>query len=525
MNMKKRDFNPFNRIRVDVPNTNSFDLSFDNKLTLDIGKLYPVLVQETLPGDHFKITPQMLVRFAPLVFPIMHRIDATIHFFYVPNRIVWNQFPQFLAGEDYVPPYFQGTTEVPLPVTHLSVWDSLGLPETDNLKMPFSAIPFLAYQRIFNEYYQDQNNDDTYIATRDTLKAIAAMDGLITPVEFGETTWTPLEGHRIRAWEHDYFTSCLPYAQKTETPVSIPLSLGNIPVESAFMELVAGGGDPAAGNVLTDGNGFITDSTPALVKILGTADGSSAEITGTINQLRVAMQLQKFLEKNARGGTRYNELIKVHFGTNIGDDRISRPEYIGGVKNNIIISEVLQTSQTTNDSILGDYAGNATGVIGGNDISYWCPEHGFIIGILSVVPKTAYFQGINKKYSRTSYQDYYWQEFAHLGEQAVLNKELFYSNALPDNTLNGTFGYIPRYSEYKYNASEVHGNFRTDMLDFHLARNFGSLPTLNSDFVYVNDDKRIFAVSASDRNSLYAHIYFDIMAQRKIPFFTDPGGL
>lgn len=190
-----------------------------------------------------------------------------------------------------------------------------------------------------------------------------------------------------------------------------------------------------------------------------------------------------------------------------------------------MISEVLQTSQTSDDAALGDYAGKATGVVSGNQINYGCKEHGFIIGLLSVIPRTAYFQGINKKYSRFLNTEYYWEKFAHLGEQAILNKELYYDVALTDN--NDEFGYIPRYSEYKYNPSEVHGQFRTTMLDWHLASDFASRPNLNEEFIYFDpaDLKRIFAVTDPDVDSLFAHVFFSMNVKRKIPFFTEPAGL
>ena len=184
---------------------------------------------------------------------------------------------------------------------------------------------------------------------------------------------------------------------------------------------------------------------------------------------------------------------------------------------------MLQTSQS-DVTPLGDYAGQANAVVRGNQLSYYTPEHGFIIGILCVRPRTAYFQGIDKKFTRMTNLDYYWSDFAHIGEQAILNKELYFNKTdLTEN--NKTFGYIPRYSEYKYSPSEVHGDFRTTMLDWHLARKFDSQPTLSREFIQVQNDKRIFAVTEEDTNSLYAHIFFDIKASRKIPFFTNPAGL
>jgi len=518
-------YNPFNTIQVEVQNTNHHDLSFDNKLTLDMGKLYPCLVQDTLPGDTFYITPEMYMKMAPMVFPIMHRIDATIHFFYVPNRILWENFPQFLAGEDYHPQYIQGTNDEPLRVDAGSLFDYLGLPISNNIKEKIDAFPLMAYFRIVNEYYVDQNNDTGYTFQRDLLKGLIKENGRLSPTQLSAPDYHDIPIFK-RAYSHDYFNSCLPYAQKGDA-VNIPLELGNfmgdVVVDGA--EWTPGSGGGVATGDLSANSGYIETPGPknVLLKGYATIDGGDATIQGTINQLRSAMALQKFLELNARSGTRYNELILAHFGTNIGDGRINRPEYIGGIKNNIVISEVLQTSSTTEDSALGDYAGHGTAMVSGNTIKFSCPEHGYILGILSIVPKTGYFQGIPRKFSRMSYLDYYWKEFANIGEQAVLNKELYYDNSLSDN--NDEFGYIPRYSEYKYNPSEVHGDFRTTMLDWHLCRKFETRPALTQEFVYVYNDKRIFAVTEPNVNSFYAHIYFDIQAKRKVPFITNPGGI
>lgn len=519
-------FNPFNIIKQDVLDSNQFDLSFDNKLTLDMGNLYPVLVQETLPGDKFTITPEMLIRLQPMTFPIMHRIDATIHFFYVPNRILWKNWKKFIAGENFVPLFVQGTDLAPWVVTAGSFWDYMGMPISSNIKERVSFLPSLAYFKIYNEYYQDQNNDSNYTASRDLLEEYYETAGgdvtAISGAALGD-----YELHQ-RAWEHDYFTSALPWAQKGSA-VNIPLTLSDLEVEITNGKKLDGTNLPVKDLIGADGTNsglLYQQGTPDTATMLtGLALGDSAVLEGTINQLRSAMQLQKFLELQARTGTRYNELIMAHFSTDVGDSRINRPEYIGGIKNNVVISEVLQTSATTETTALGEYAGHGTAVVSGEPISYYCPEHGHIIGVLSVMPKTAYFQGINRKFTRMTYLDYYWSHFAHIGEQAILNKELYYDSSL--SSMDDTFGYIPRYSEYKYNPSEVHGDMRTTMLDFHLARNFSSAPTLSDAFIYCDSTQtdRIFAVQAEGTDSLYAHIYFDIKANRKIPFFTNPGGL
>lgn len=509
-------FNPFNIIRTESVDTNNFDLSFDNKLSLDMGKLYPVLTQETLPGDYFKIEPQMLIRMHPMLFPIMHRIDATLHFFYVPNRILWKNWKKFIAGENFVPPYYEGEDGMggAWQILPGSLEDYMGLPITANLKEKVLAFPFLAYQKIYNEYYQDQNNDTLYPVMRDSLEAIFESNGKLT---------TP-DGLPVlpRAWEHDYFTSALPFAQRSN-PVNIPVSLTDLEVRTWAVE--DGPGNPAPDGTLESDLGALTIGTTN-VQLSGIAYASDASLNGKINDLRSAIALQKFLELQARTGVCYNELIRAHFpGVDIGDARINRPEYIGGIKNNVVISEVLQTSKTDESSALGEYAGHGTTYVNGNPISFYAPEHGWIMGILSVMPRTAYFQGLNRKFTRLQYLDYYWSHFAHIGEQAILNKELYYSDT--DGLNNDTFGYIPRYSEYKYNPSQVHGDMRGSLVDFHLARYFTNRPNLNEEFIYCSPDQtdRIFAVQEPGTDSLYAHIYFDIQAKRKIPFFTNPGGL
>lgn len=514
-------FNPFNIIKQESLDSNEFDLSYDSKLSLDMGKLYPIMVQETLPGDKFNITPQMLIRLQPMAFPIMHKIDASIHFFYVPNRILWKNWKKFIAGENFVPPYLQGTDETPFPIENGSLWDYLGLPTTTNMKEKILAFPLLAYYRIYNEYYQDQNNDTYYTSVRDYLETFYETNG-----DLGDQSGSQL---MYRAYEHDYFTSVLP-AASFGAQVNIPLTLSSLEVEITNAQKFLGGDTNIDGAIYSDGTNsgiLYQNGTPdEAVKLIGTTIDEGGSLDGTINQLRSAVALQKFLELIARTGKRYNELIYAHFSVDVGDHRINRPEYIGGIKNNVVISEVLQTSATSDTDALGEYAGHGTAFVDGERIDHYCPEHGYIIGILSVIPKTAYFQGINKKFQRLTYLDYYWSHFAHIGEQAVLSKELYYDPADGDDN-NDTFGYIPRYSEYKYNPSEVHGDMRNNLLDFHLARKFENRPQLNEEFIYCYpaDTDRIFAVQEVGTDSLYAHIYFDVKAYRKIPFFTNPGGL
>ena len=518
--------NPFNTVEVDTPNRNSFDLSHEKKLSLKMGNLTPVLCQEVIPGDVFNIRPEMFTRFAPLVFPTMHEINATLHFFYVPNRILWKNWGKFIAGENYQPLQLTKKDDVTkLQVEKGKLLDYLGLPITTNMQ-DINLFPILAYYRIFNDYYQDQNNDPNFTTLRDALETVRdTMNGNIqfTNAQMINIIGSGSERFKLkqRAYEHDYFTSALPFAQKG-TPVNIPIEISQVLstvqvfTSHDFITKLHNSGDITA----NAGGSILTGGIQSYLEGLGTSFNNDITLSGTINQLRQAYALQGFLEKNARSGTRYQELMLAHYGEDIKDYRISKPEYIGGLKNRIQINEVTSTAQTT-EAILGDYAGHASGYITGDDINYHCPEHGVIIGIMSVLPKTAYQQGLHKLWSKPTYLDYYFPEFAHLGEQAIKNSEVYYDSV--DGLNNDTFGYIPRYSELKYSNSQVCGDFRDQLKDYHLGRIFANRPVLNSQFIYCNpvDQNRIFAVT-SDIDNLYCHIFFNIQAQRKIPFFTNP---
>lgn len=244
----------------------------------------------------------------------------------------------------------------------------------------------------------------------------------------------------------------------------------------------------------------------------------------TINDLRRAFRLQEWLEKMARGGSRYIEQILVHFGVKSSDARLQRPEFLGGSKLPVIVSEVLQTAQdisSVDDSTpLGTMAGHGLSAGRGNNISYYAEEHGYIFGIMSVTPLTAYQQGLHRHWTRRSYLDYAWPSFAHIGEQEVLNKELYFDSS--DDKNDETFGYVPRYSEYKYMASRVAGDFRENLAFWHLGRIFESRPALNTEFIECNPRKDIFAVQDNDTQSLWSHVYHSIRVTRRLPKYGTP---
>jgi hypothetical protein len=514
--------NLFNSVKMTKLQTNMFDLSHDVKLSCDMGKLVPIMALECIPGDKHRISAEALVRFAPLLAPVMHRYDISIHYFFVPNRILWPNWEKYITNtpneeltppEPYTHPYITFEADglgVGIPYGPLA--DYLGIPKnldpTSLLKEEkVNAFPFAAYQCIYNEYYRDQN--------------------LIDPVNYklqdGENKLNLELGFiRNRAWEHDYFTACLPFAQKGEA-VAIPI--GNV----GFNYPDGGTLDPAVwrdeNGALMDFNGNNTinhDSAGTSVDATGTRsfydpNGSLRVEPTNINDLRRAFRLQEWLEKAARGGSRYIEWLKVMFGVNSSDKRLQRPEYICGTKSPVVISEVLNTTGTEM-APQGTMAGHGVSVVNGNQDSYYVEEHGYIMGIMSVMPKPAYLQGLDRMWLKfNDPTEYYFSSFANIGEQEVYNREIMAYQA----NGSGTFGYIPRYAEYRYMPNRVAGDFRTSLDFWHHARYFDNPPTLSQEFIECVPDKTPFAVQ-DETNSLYCQVYNKIQSIRPIPKYGTP---
>lgn len=510
--------NLFTQVQMPKLNSNVFDLTHDFKFSANMGKLTPIMYMECVPGDKVTLSAESIIRYSPLIAPVMHRMDATIHYFFVPFRLLWDNWETFYTGSNEVKP---GGGSDPTPV-HPKILigaaesavgtlaNYLGCPTiTDNgHSYDVSAFPFAAYQFIFNEYYRDQN-----VSSEIDYKLVD-----------GYNTDASLRVYRSRAWEHDYFTSALPWPQAGPS-VDIPIApYGDVPVK-----IQPTSDYPLPGFIETNGGAqpYLTvPSDNPTWQDLGDQSSMYAETSSldaqptTINELRRAFRLQEWFERGARAGRRFIEVIKARFNVNSSDKRLQRPEYITGIKTPIIVSEVLNTTGETDGLPQGNMAGHAIGVTTGKAGSYYVEEPGCIIGIMSVMPKTAYYQGVPKMFQQFDRFDYYWPEFANIGEQEVISRELYAEQYPADGAR--TFGYVPRYSQYKFMNSRIAGQFQTTLDYWHLARKFSSVPTLSQEFITSDPTTRIFAITDTGEDHLFIQVLNKIRAVRKMPYFGTP---
>lgn len=497
----------FTSIRSKRPKSNKFSLSHERKFSFKMGDLVPIMVQDIVPGDNFRVSSEVLLRFAPMLAPVMHRVNVFTHYFFVPNRLLWSEWEDFITGgreglSNPATPYFL-IDDVDT-VAKGSLSDYLGLPISVPIfppagnPFPISVLPHRAYLEIYNQYYRDQNlsSEVVYAKTGGLVLDYAAVLNVL----------------RKRAWEKDYFTSALPWAQRGGS-VDIPLS-DDPAIVTTFNDTVSLG-NPSAGNALFTGTQAMSTAGSGNPLHVG-PDGHGVNI----NDLRRSMRLQEWLEKNARGGARYVEQILSHFGVKSSDARLQRPEYLGGGKQPVVISEVLSTFQDATGEPQGNMAGHAVSVGNSNGFRKRFEEHGYVIGLMSVLPKTAYQQGVPRHFLRQDRFDYYWPEFANIGEQEIKVGELFHNPEAATPESSQVFGYQSRYSEYKFCASSVHGEFR-DTLDFwHMGRKFVSVPSLNQSFVESDPTTRIFAVTQNEH--MYCQLYNRVDAMRPMPYFGTP---
>ena len=507
--------NFLNSVKVATLGSSVFDLTHDVKMSAKMGLLYPTLCMEAVPGDKFKLGCEALIRFLPLVSPVMHRYDVTMHYYFVPWRLLWSNFEKYIAPEEWdsVAPAFPTVSIDVATYNAFPLIDYLGLPSPGANTLTVSAGPFAAYQKIYNEYYRDQN----LIAKVDDVLQDGLQPGIAELITL-----------RRRAWEHDYFTAALPFAQKGN-PVEIPMQADVVVKSSALpgtAKFLRSDGTPYPGVALSgvsqqEGTGALVTTgsggnTSGFIDPNGTLEVQNANTQ--ITDLRRAVKLQAFLEKLARGGSLYTEVIKSMFGVKSSDARLQRPEYITGVKSPIVISEVLNTTGTV-DAPQGNMAGHAVGVTSGKYGSYFCEEHGYIMGIMSVLPRTAYQQGVPKHFKKINDRyDFFWKDFENIGEQEITNEEVY----APHTTPGSTFGYIPRYGEYKFMQSRVAGQMKTTLDTWQHGRIFTSDPALNQAFVECTPDKRVFAVTDPAEDEIVCHVLHTIYARRKMSKYSTP---
>lgn len=511
----------FNTVSFKAPRRSLQNLSNTYKSVTDFGKIIPIGLYEIYPGDVMKKSTQVFMRAMPMIAPIMHECDIYVHDFFVPWRLIWDDYEKFLIPQDgetaatipvkpYISPNSGYSNSAALYFRPGGLWDYFGLPTISSTQAsafgPKSEdkqicdLPFRAYQLIWNEYYRDQNlqSEATILKTSGEVMASSIANDLTL---------------RYRAWEKDYFTSALPRPQKGE-PIGIDLS--GVPGQRMTVEL-----DKSQSQMFVKGDGSVTGSgTISLTNGLPMAGGSqqwldpngSLYVTQegtsqgyfTIEMLREAMRLQEFMEQLMRGGSRYAEVVRNMFGQIPDDLRIGRPAYLGGGKQNLVISEVLQTSQTVADeSALGDMAGHGLSVGSSN---YWkglFKEHGYVLSLMSVRPRSGYMQGVNKLWLKNDRYEEMWPLFAHLGEQPVMNGELYWS--WTDGKNRDTFGYQPIYTEMRTKPSIATGDMRTNLDFWHLNRKFDNRPQLNADFITCqpSETDRVFAVNDGSNHLIF----------------------
>lgn len=548
-----------NRLYTSIPAPkvprNTFNLSRYNSLTMPYQRVCPVGVQEIIPGDKFFWNAEMFCRLMPMQAPVMTDQKLSLHAFFVPLRTLNKHFAEFMFNNregNYsgVLPYAKlGNLYYIVSAAHtassnndsflaevIRLYDYIGLPfhyssatslsdfvtnwisangSYYNSELRVNLLPFFAYTKIWSEYFRDENLVDDPFEHWISLgfSDVQDLKGFVNVTSTTSNFYIEFMKHflvlRPRAWQHDRFTSSLPFAQRGPD-VLLPVAAQATALQS---------GPTGSGAVSWTGNNLY--STSESPEASGEID-IEVDIEGvstTINDFRRAERLQRWFENSARGGVRPNEATLAHFGVRTPDATLDRSEFLGGSMQPIVVSEVAQTSETTQASPQGTLAGKGTSYKTARLFKHFFTEHGFVFVFASALIRPAYWQGLPKLFSRMQRDEYYWPEFALLGEEPVFDKELYVDG---NTSEDGVFGYVPRYADYKSAVPECHGDFRTS-LDFWInPRKFANQPQLNEQFIFGDPSKKMFAVQSNYSDSLLVTIRHGVKASRLMPFYGVP---
>ena len=552
--------------RVDIQRSR-FDRSASLKTSFNAGNIVPFFLEEVLPGDTFNVKTSRVVRMQTLLTPMMDNVYLDTYYFFVPNRLVWDHWKEF-CGENtesaWIPETEYSIPQITAPAGGWQVGtlaDYFGVP-TGVSGLSVSALPFRAYALIMNEWFRDENLQDPLVVPTDDSTVAGVNTGtFVTDVAKGGLPY-------IACKYHDYFTSALPAPQKgpdvtipvgTAGPYPVVAQSNTVPnpgsVGLTFVPYTAtfnnagqqwtgqvnqlrgntgnsgAIGDPTAQNssfgVVTTNSQFNGSANKIIPNNLWALDSGDAAVA-TINQLRLAFQIQKFYEKQARGGSRYTEVVRSFFGVTSPDARLQRPEYLGGNRTPINVNQVIQQSGTGEsvNTPQGTVVGMSLTTDSHSDFTKSFTEHGFIIGVMVARYDHTYQQGLNRLWSRKDKFDYYWPVFANIGEQAIKNKEIY---AQGNDTDDEVFGYQEAWAEYRYKPNQVTGEMRSQYaqsLDvWHLADDYSKLPSLSAEWIQ-EDGKtidRVLAFSSDLANQFFADIYVKNYCTRPMPMYSIPG--
>lgn len=557
---------------------NTFDRTRPNSLTMPFQYTLPTMVEEILPGDIYRVGLETFARLQPMIAPVMNNMKISSHAFFVPTRTINKHFSEFMWNNkngDYtdVLPYMtlatcrelviacEGESELKLAADLIRMFDYIGLPFRYSSKTTveqfvdswlsdvwnqrvgdsskrINLCPFFAYVKVWSEYFRDENLQDDPFETfeSETGEDVFEWTGYVgSKILTHALDFCELIKLRRRAWAHDRFTSSLPFAQRGPdvllpiagtAPVNITGGVAGIASTPAWdgvgLTVSKGPGKVPLDQVSYDGHLTpfkVEDAAGTPVRLTGLADFDNSELSTTINDFRRAERLQRWYENSARGGVRPNEATLAHFGVRTPDATLDRAEFLGGTMQPIVVSEVPQTSETTDGSPQGTLAGKGTSYKGAALCRASFTEHGFLIVLTSALVRANYWQGIPKMFSRMQRDEYYWPEFANLGEEPVFTKELYADEIVSEGEV---FGYVPRYSDYKSAVGEIHGDMRSSLDFWTQSREFSNKPVLNEEFIFGNPSLSPFAVQSYYSDPIIATLQFTVKASRLMPFYGVP---